>query len=203
MEIPMQSARESKFAAATAAPGPRATAINRTLVWFSGDAERRRRAAAVVQEALSGLPMRSAVPASGASAAAAAIRPRPEAFGHVALAALVLATVGGLALSTAGPHTCRTAPAVLASGTDVDVKMTVARNAACAISAKAVNVPVIDLEIAVPPQHGMLTLRGRTGVTYRPGREFTGEDSFSFALRGAPAGRDGASLVRVQVSVTR
>lgn len=199
----MQSARESKVAPATAAPGPRATAMNRTLVWFSGDAERRRRATAAAQEAPSALPMRSAVPASGASAPAAAVRPRPEAFGYVALAALVLAMVGGLALRTAGPPTCRTAPAVLASGTDVDVKMTVTRNAACAISAKTVDVPVIDLEIAVPPQHGMLTLRGRTGVTYRPAREFTGEDSFSFALRGAPAGRDGASLVRVQVSVKR
>jgi hypothetical protein len=91
---------------------------------------------------------------------------------------------------------------VLASGADVDVKMTVARNAACAVAAKTVS-PVVDLEIAVPPQHGTLTLRGRTGVTYRPAREFTGEDSFSFALRGAPAGRAGASLVRVNVSVKR
>jgi hypothetical protein len=53
MEVPMPSAREPFLARATAASAPRAPAINRTLVWFSGDAERRRRTAAAAQQALS------------------------------------------------------------------------------------------------------------------------------------------------------
>jgi hypothetical protein len=50
MEVPMQSAREPFAGRATAASAPRVSATNRTLVWFSGEAERRRRIAAAAQE---------------------------------------------------------------------------------------------------------------------------------------------------------
>jgi hypothetical protein len=53
MEVSMQSAREPGLGRAMAATAPRTPATNRTLVWFSGDAERRRRAAAAAQEKLS------------------------------------------------------------------------------------------------------------------------------------------------------
>jgi hypothetical protein len=107
----MQSAREPFLGRATAASAPRAPAINRTLVWFSGDAERRRRTAAAAQQALSRrgaylaamvrrgtawlgtLPPRAAAPSDGARGASprAAVWQRSEVFGCVALAALALA----------------------------------------------------------------------------------------------------------------
>jgi len=46
----MHSAREPGPGRAMAAPAPRVAATSRTLVWFSADAERRRRTAAAAHE---------------------------------------------------------------------------------------------------------------------------------------------------------
>ena len=156
--------------------------------------------------ALKALPTRMPEPsprtgAGGGTARGATVWQRPELFGCVALAAVALAMVGGPSFNAAWTGPCRTEPATLATGAVVDATMTVSNNAACAIWTKGVNTSVNDVKIAVPPQHGTLALRGRTGVTYRPAREFTGDDFFSFALRGRSAARDGESLVRVRVSV--
>jgi hypothetical protein len=79
--------------------------------------------------------------------------------------------------------------------------MMVSRNAACAIWAKAVSIPIDDMTITMTPQHGTLAPRGRTGVTYRPSHGFIGNDFFALALRKKPDGRDETSLVKVRVTV--
>jgi len=125
---------------------------------------------------------------------------RRELFGCVALAALGLGLAGPM-LNAAGPRPCQTQPALLTPGADLDVRMTVAHNAACAIWSRADNVSVRDLTITTPPQHGTLALRGRTGVTYRPAGGFNGEDAFAFAIHGTRHARHQLSRVRVQVTV--
>jgi hypothetical protein len=173
----------------------RAPSANRTLVWFNGDAERRRRTAAAAHEAS------SPSTAAGASAPAARAWQRPELFGCIALAALVLAMVEEPVLNAAGGRPCHTEPAILAPGIDRDVRMTVSHGAACAIWTKAANISVQDVTVTVPPQHGTLALRGRTGVTYRPARGFRGNDFFSFTLQSASAAGGTALTARVSASV--
>jgi hypothetical protein len=185
MEVPMQSAREPGVGHARAASALRVPARNRTLVWFSADAERRRRAAAA---------------ADGVVASHAKVWYRPGLFGCVALAALGLA-VAGPALNVAGMRPCRTTPPVLTPGTDLDVRMVVSHAAACAIWAKAGSISVDDTTITTTPQHGTLVPRGRTGVTYRPSHGFIGDDFFAFAWRKKPGGRGETSSVQVRVTV--
>jgi hypothetical protein len=135
--------------------------------------------------------------ASGTSARRATVWQRREVFGCVALAALAVAMVE----VPPGLRPCRTEPAVLRSATDVEATMTVARGGACAIWTRAENISVDDLSIEVAPQHGNLALRGRTGVTYRPARTFTGDDFFAYTLHGRSDAQDASSVVRVRVSV--
>lgn len=125
---------------------------------------------------------------------------RPELLGCVALTTLSVAMIGWPALY-AQMRPCRTEPAVLAPGSDLAVTMTVSHSAACSIATRPTNVTVDDLDIAVAPKHGNIALRGRTGVTYRPGREFTGDDFFAFALRGKSDAGHKRSLVQVRVIV--
>lgn len=246
----MHSARQTNHDRSMSGHAPRVPPINRTLVWFHGEAEQRRRSAAAAQEALrrravtefgwvgpndvsyadirrraqarraayltalcrsvvsslKALPTRTPGPhlggiAGGASARGATMWQRPELFGCVALAALALAMIEGPSVNLTGARPCRTEPAVLRSGADIDATMTVSHNAACAIWTKTQSISINDVKIAVPPRHGTLALRGRTGVTYRPAGQFTGDDFFAFALRGRADARDRASLVRVHVTV--
>jgi hypothetical protein len=138
--------------------------------------------------------------ASGTSTSAPTVWRRPELFGCVALVALMGAVTAWPGLD-AGTRPCRTDPLVLAPGADLALTMTVAHNAACSVSTRAENVTVADLKLAVAPQHGDLALRGRTGVTYRPSHEFTGDDFFAFELRRRSLAGDENSLVRVRVIV--
>src|SRR5262249_13570568 len=142
--------------------------------WFSAEAEQRRRAAAAAQDDLS---RRAAgdIPASGAT-----VWQSSELFVCVALAAGLL--IAGPTLNAASVNPCRTDPALLIPASDLDVKMTVSHNAACAIWAKADNMAVSDLTITLPPQHGRVKMRGRTGVIYIPAPGFAGPDQFAFTL---------------------
>jgi hypothetical protein len=185
MEVPMQSAPDR--GRVTAESAPRVPGTNRTLVWFSGEAEQRRRRAAAAQEELGAGPPRQAV------------WQRTEVFGCVALAALALALLEG-PMSAVGAHPCRTDPVMLASGADLDVIMTLSHNAACAIRANPQGLSVKDVTITTVPQHGTLALRGRTGVTYRPAHGFAGRDSFAFTLQSA-SGSGAALTARVHVTV--
>jgi hypothetical protein len=90
---------------------------------------------------------------------------------------------------------------VLALGGDLDVTMTLSHNAACAIWANAASISVNDVTITTAPQHGTLALRGRTGVTYRPARGFTGSDSFAFMLQSTSGPGSAALTARVHATV--
>jgi hypothetical protein len=190
----MQSAGEPNPGRRMAAPSRRGTATNRTLVWFSGDAERRRRAAAAAQEAS------SPPAAAGVSPPAARAWQRPELLGCVAVTGLALAMIGWPSFN-AGIRPCWTEPAVLAPGARLDVRMAVSHNAACSVWSKVNAGSIGDVRIAVPPQHGTLALRGRSGVTYRPAPGFTGRDFFDFSLGATSPVRGEASLVHVDVTV--
>jgi hypothetical protein len=135
------------------------------------------------------------------TSAGALVWQRPEVFGCIALVGLFLGMVGGTTLGPQGAGQCRTEPGALAFGADIDATMTVSHSSVCAIWTKADNASFDEPKVMLLPQHGTIALRGRTGVTYRPNREFTGEDSFAFTLRGRSAMRDIASLVRVRVNV--
>jgi hypothetical protein len=239
----MQSAREPGLGRGRADSAPRAPATNRTLVWFSAEAEQRRRTAAAAQEVssrradtriggsydeirrraqalragyltalfrrgiawLGALPRHAAVPASGVvrnlAGARAAVGQRTEVLGGAALAALALALFQVPALNVEGTRRCRTEPLVLAPGADLDVKMTVSHNAACAIWAKPRSITVNDMTITKAPLHGTLARRGRTGVIYRPADRSGGEDFFAFAIRRTEDTRDQVSLFRVHVTI--
>jgi hypothetical protein len=138
------------------------------------------------------------------TAAVASSRPsvwlRPELLGCVALTSLAAAVIAWPGLYAA-TRPCRAEPMVLTPGTDLAVTMTVSHRAACSVSTRAENVTIDGLDVAVAPQHGDLALRGRTGVTYRPAREFTGDDFFAFALHRRSDAGDANSLVRVHVIV--
>jgi hypothetical protein len=171
-------------------PSPAAAASNRTSAWFGKEAQQRRRSAAAAHGA------QARVTHEPGWVAAPWQWP---ALGCVVLAALLL---GAFAAPSFGPaRACRTEPAVLGFGADLDARMIVAHNGACAIWTTADNISIDDIEIATPPRHGTLALRGRTGVTYRPASQFTGDDSFAFMLHGRLDARDNSSLVHVRVTV--
>jgi hypothetical protein len=125
---------------------------------------------------------------------------RPELFGCVALAGLALAIIGWPSFN-AGTRPCWTEPGVLAPEASLDVRMMVVHNSACSVWSKVETVSIHGVGIAASPQHGALALRGRSGVTYRPARGFTGRDSFAFSMGGTSPVRDEASLVHVDVTV--
>jgi hypothetical protein len=184
----MQSAREPGLGRARAASAPRVPATNRTLVWFGGEAERRRHVSAGAQEAV-----------PGGVARRSAGWQRLEIFGCAALAALAVAALPSL--NAVGMRPCLTQPLVLTPGADLDVKMTVSPKAACTISAKANGITVNDVTITAAPLHGTIAQRGRTGVTYRPTGRSGSEDFFAFAIRGTQDRRDQVSLFRVHVTI--
>jgi hypothetical protein len=176
MEVLMQSAGQSNIGRSPPTP-----AVNRTLVWFSPDAEQRRR---------------RSMPAAGRQA-----RWRwSQLFGCVALVGMIGAMVAAASFNP-GIRPCRAEPAVLGSGAELAAVMTVSHNSACAIGAKTQSISASDANIEVAPQHGTLALRGRSGVTYRPAPEFTGNDFFAFTLRARSEARDTMSFVRVSVTV--
>jgi hypothetical protein len=167
------------------------TAIDRTSAWFGEEAQHRRRSAAAAAPGVRAANTRG-------PGWVAALWQWP-ALACVALAALLLAA---FAAPSFGPaNACRTEPVVLGIGADLDARMTVSHNGACAIWTKAENISIDDVTIATAPRHGAVALRGRTGVTYRPAAQFTGEDSFAFRLHQRADGRDSSSLVRVRVIV--
>jgi hypothetical protein len=176
----MQSAGQPHTERGATEVSPRAPAEKQPHAWFSDAAEQRRR--------------RSLPPAQQAR------RPRPGLLGCIALAALTGAVVATQPFDTS-MRPCRIEPAVLGSGAELAAHMTVSHNAACAIGTKIQSISAEDVRVEVAPQHGTLALRGRSGVTYRPAPEFTGNDFYAFALRGHAQARDNMSFVRVSVTV--
>ena len=119
--------------------------------------------------------------------------------GLLVLMALAAAWSGGLA-SLLRSNECRSWPALPVFG-ETDASMVVHGSVACPIAVQAPSLAVDELKMTTLPAYGTVTARGRTGVTYRPGTNFKGEDFFAFTMRGHLAAREGTSLVRVHVTV--
>jgi len=112
---------------------------------------------------------------------------------------LAVAWSSGLA-SLLRSNDCHSWPALPVFG-ETDASMVVHGAVACPIAVQAPSLAVDELKMTTLPENGTVTARGRTGVTYRPGTNFKGEDFFAFTLHGHSAAREGTSLVRVHVTV--
>ncbi|MCZ7661415.1 MAG: hypothetical protein M5U07_28005 [Xanthobacteraceae bacterium] len=122
--------------------------------------------------------------------------------GRAALAPVAAALALAALMTIAPPFgSCRNDPARIVFGETFEVAMRVRTDRACALSLRLGGAAVDALEVTRAPAHGALVPRGRTGVIYRPGRAFAGEDFFSFTLHGQSALYKGASTVRVRVAV--
>jgi len=130
-----------------------------------------------------------------------AIRRRPRILGALAVAAASVVLIGAASSELAPPIGCRAEPVALAAGVDADATMTLRGGMACSLWVKTSTASIEQLDIIAPPSHGVVIARGRTGVIYRPARQFTGEDSFVFTLRAKSARFDRTSVVRVGVTV--
>jgi len=119
----------------------------------------------------------------------------------VALIATFAVLIAAKSTNLIGPTECRSDPVALSSGPEVQATMTVPAGTACSFWVKEATASFDQLEITSAPQHGAVTARGRTGVIYRPEPQFTGDDVFALALRGESVRREGASLIRVSVTV--
>lgn len=80
--------------------------------------------------------------------------------------------------------------------------MTVDGHTSCPVSTKVTAISVNELKITAPAENGSVTVRGRTGVTYRPNPKFRGEDFFAFAIQSHSGRHNGTSLVRVHVIIS-
>ncbi len=99
------------------------------------------------------------------------------------------------------PANCWVNSAAPLANADWSVRMTVKQGTACPVWAKTGAATIDELKIVSPPRKGTVVLRGRTGVTYHPGRAVRGEDFFAFELRGRSHARAIDSIVKVAVMV--
>jgi hypothetical protein len=104
-------------------------------------------------------------------------------------------------VGVAGSHDCQVRPIPLALGVESNASVAVPANTPCTITVAAGSTAFEDIAIEVLPQHGTVTPRGRTGVTYRPAPRFKGEDSLAFSIRGRSGAVTGISVVRVHATV--
>jgi hypothetical protein len=100
-----------------------------------------------------------------------------------------------------GASHCHAPPMPLALGTESHVSIALRANTACTIRVSAANVALGDVVVGMPPRHGTLAPRGRTGATYRPAPGFKGDDSFAFAIRARSSSDADMSVIRVRASV--
>jgi hypothetical protein len=107
-----------------------------------------------------------------------------------------------LALPLQAPlHGCLIDTGYPQATSQADVNMRVREGMACAVLVRTGSAVVSDLRIVAGPVLGTVSQRGRTGVIYRAGRTFHGDDTFAFELRGRDAQHDFTSLVHVAVTV--
>ena len=126
--------------------------------------------------------------------------------GHprMAIAAGLLSLAAAVAFVATSGRTagmaCVVDPGPLVFSPESNVNLTVTGDVACPVFARPGTARVDALNVAIPPQHGTLRPRGRTGVIYRPEHGFKGADAFAFSMQGASAFYKGAALVRVNVT---
>lgn len=99
------------------------------------------------------------------------------------------------------PANCWVNSAIPLANTDWTVGMTVKHGMTCPVWVKTGAATIDELKVISAPQKGTVVLRGRTGVTYHPGRHVQGEDFFAFELRGKSHAHAIDSIVKVAVRV--
>ena len=125
----------------------------------------------------------------------------------VATAACYLIALGAACVSAAlwthafGAVGCHVAPVPVTLGANADTSVAMPAGAPCTVILRTGQAVVEDLTVTVPPQHGTVVARGRTGVVYRPQRQFRGDDRFAFAVSGRLGPAFETSVVRVHVTV--
>ena len=143
--------------------------------------------------------VRRSLELGGNLSALAHARPLLPAWCFVGLSALcvvAMLVVGGL--SARG---CRVAPIPLTPGTGTELTITIPADTPCTILIPAGSATLDDITVDVPPQHGTLTARGRTGTVYRPHRGFKGDDEFAFSLNARSGAVLESTMIRVQASI--
>jgi hypothetical protein len=100
-----------------------------------------------------------------------------------------------------GSAGCAVKPIPLVLGVDTEISIAMPAGAPCTILVQPGSSRVEEITVPALPQSGILTLRGRTGVVYRPQAGFRGEDSFTFSLSGRSGSTSGASTIRVRARI--
>jgi hypothetical protein len=126
-------------------------------------------------------------------------RPLLPAWAFVGLGAVCV--VAMVWVGMAGAPDCHVQPMPLALGTESSASIAMPANTPCTVTVAAGGASIEEIAIDVMPRHGTATLRGRTGVTYRPAPRFKGDDSFAFSIRGRAGSTTGRSLVQVRATV--
>jgi hypothetical protein len=138
---------------------------------------------------------------------AAATLPRPDAgFGYAVLCwllagGIVLPVWGLLWLTRPGLTECQAAPLALKLGSQVAVAMNVTSGMACTLFAQIGSASLEEPIIDMPPQHGSVSFRGRSGVMYRADPAYKGNDFFAIKLNGRSNSEPGAMKVGVSVVI--
>jgi hypothetical protein len=113
----------------------------------------------------------------------------------------ILCVCAMVVASVLSVHDCRVKPIALVPGVDANVSILVPPRTPCTIVVQSGNAALRDLLVTVPPVHGTLTPRGRTGVIYQPNRGFRGDDAFAFSLQGSANVAGASALIRVRATV--
>jgi len=119
-------------------------------------------------------------------------------FSFVCVVALAFAVASS---DVTGSARCSAAPVQPVFGAETAATMTVAPGNPCIVFLRQIAGSIDDLSIATPPRHGVVAVRGRSGVTYRSAQQHRGEDAFVLKLRGRPGTQSGDAIVRVRVEV--
>jgi hypothetical protein len=116
-------------------------------------------------------------------------------------AALLAVLVIGLAAAWLMPASCQSKPVPFVAGLTFNVSVAVPAGRACTVSVEIGSVAVKSFQIELPPAHGDVVARGRTGVVYLPQSGFKGDDTFAFSIEGTSEISSGKAVVRVNAAV--
>jgi hypothetical protein len=127
---------------------------------------------------------------------------REEIVGAILMLVMILALtglVGRWGLPLRGQ--CHIVTPPLAFGSEEEARMEASNGTACAAVMRVGSARIDELVVLEAPRNGTVSLRGRTGVTYRAAAGFHGDDAFVIALRGRSAESAGTAVIRVAVAV--
>jgi hypothetical protein len=153
-------------------------------------------------------PQPQAIPAVARDGRGLRVPRREEIVGGILVLLMILAltgVIGRWGLPVLGQ--CRSVMPQLVFGSEAEARMATSGGTACAAVMRTGSARIDEIEVLEVPRNGAVSLRGRTGVTYRAAAGFHGDDSFVIALRGRSTSAESAgtatatAVVRVAVAV--